>query len=103
MTDLEKSLTDGFIMIWRALKAADTDLEAHKRTISALLAVHPELKESLDAYLAAARQAPALLEKMNQKYASGLGTFLLSFSSLLQRVPDDLSAKEVLNLLEGLE
>jgi len=81
MTPVEKALVKAFTDIWRVLKAADADLEAHKNATTALLTAHPDLTESLNAYSASARQAPALRELMNQKYARVLDTYL-------QTIPD---------------
>jgi len=93
MTSVEKALVNAFTNVWHVLKAADTDLEAHKNAIAALLTEHPNLKEFLNARLVSARQAPALRQLMNQKYARVLDTFL-------QTIPD---AETGLTVQEALE
>ncbi len=98
MTDLEKFLLDEFVTVWRLLKEADVEIEARQNSVTALLTAHPELKESLNGYLAAARQSPGLREKMNQKYASILGTSL-------RKLPDELpqEARERFLSLENIQ
>jgi len=61
------------------LKGADADLEARKNAVTALEIAYPGLKESLDAYLATARQSPVLREKIDEKYSLILETLLRGF------------------------
>ncbi|VVB52992.1 Uncharacterised protein [uncultured archaeon] len=95
MTYLEEFLFEEFARAWRLLKEADTEIEARQATFTALLTEHPNLKEFLDARLASARQSPALHEKMNQKYASILGTSI-------RKLPDDIH-QEVRERFESLD
>lgn len=74
MTDAEKFLTDELATVYKVLKAADTHLEGYKNAFTAFELMHPESKELLDAFLDAARQSPALREKMTEKYALILET-----------------------------
>jgi vesicle coat complex subunit len=92
---LEESLAIEFATIWRVLKAADTELEVYKNAVAALLTIHPELSEPLNALLVSARQDSALAGKINEKYVPILET-------LIRRLPDDLPPK-VQEHIESLE
>ena len=96
MTPVEQALTKAFAQIWKVLKASDADLQAHKNAIDALLTNHQELRPDLDAFLTVARHHPALAEKMNQKYALVLDTFL-------RTIPETETRLEVQATVEAIE
>jgi hypothetical protein len=92
---LEESLAIEFATVWRVLKAADTELEAYKSAVAALLIQYPKIQEFLDERLVSARQDSVLLENIRQKYELILGT-------CVQKLPDDLPPK-VREQIESLE
>lgn len=86
LTPSEEALLGILSEVWHVLKVADTDLQAHKNAIEALLVAHPNLREALGARLDAARRHAALPEMMSRKYAPVLETYA-------QKLPDSVRAK----------
>jgi hypothetical protein len=86
-----KPLTTCFTEIWQTLKAADTDLQAHKNAIQALLTKRPDLAESLNAYLAVARQDRALADSIKKKYSLILETYVRTLPESEQAIGQELS------------
>ena len=80
---MEKFLLDELQITYKVLRAADTELEGYKNAFRAFETTHPEWKDALNDYLAAARQSDALGEKMQEKYSSILETSLRRFHGKL--------------------